>query len=81
MKPLDKITLRTLIKAVVETHDDEIDCNECFEQMSRFAELALEGKSPEKAMPLVQDHLKKCGDCHEEYQTLLEALQAVEINY
>lgn len=59
MKPLDKITLRTLIKAVVETHDDEIDCNECFEQMSRFAELALEGKSPEKAMPLVQDHLKK----------------------
>jgi hypothetical protein len=28
-------------------------------------------------MPLVQDHLERCGDCREEFQGLLAALQAL----
>jgi hypothetical protein len=26
-------------------------------------------------MPLVQDHLTRCSDCHEEFEALLEALR------
>jgi predicted anti-sigma-YlaC factor YlaD len=29
-------------------------------------------------MPLVQDHLKRCGDCREEYETLSEALKMAQ---
>jgi predicted anti-sigma-YlaC factor YlaD len=31
-----------------------------------------------EAMPLVQDHLERCGDCREEFETLLAALRAEE---
>lgn len=61
------------------TRPDEIGCDECFDKLNEFAELELKGKSPEKAMPLIQDHLNKCGECREEYKALLEALKDLQI--
>ncbi|WP_441000384.1 hypothetical protein [Fodinibius sp. SL11] len=58
--------------------DHEIGCDDCFDELHEFAELELAGKSPAEAKPLVKDHLDKCGSCREEYQALLEALQAIE---
>jgi len=58
---------------------DEIGCDECFEKMDTFAEMELAGKSPEEAMPLVQDHLMKCKDCCEEYEALLEAIKQLKV--
>ena len=43
----------------------------------RFAEMVLDGKPAAEAMPLVQDHLDRCGDCHEEFDALLAALRAM----
>ena len=57
------------------TSPHEIGCGECFDQLERFAEMKLNGKSPEEAMPLVRDHLNRCPDCREEYEALLEALR------
>lgn len=67
-----------MLRAIIGTREDEIGCNECFDQLDEFIELKLKGKSPEEAMPLVQDHLKRCKDCREEYEALLEALRNVE---
>jgi hypothetical protein len=72
--PPDKIA--GMVAMVAMTRPDEIDCNECFEQLDRFAELHLSGKDPAEAMPLVQDHLERCGDCREEFEALLAALAA-----
>ncbi len=36
----------------------------------------LAGKNAAEALPLVQDHLERCGDCREEFEALLAALQA-----
>jgi len=58
--------------------EDEIGCDDCFEELHEFAEMELAGKSPEEAKPLVKDHLDKCGSCREEYQALLEALRNIE---
>ena len=44
---------------------------------SEFAELKLQGKSAEEAMPLVKDHLDKCGECREEFHALLEAMKSL----
>lgn len=76
---LTKKILKKMIGALQKTSPNEIGCDECFEQLHRFAELELAGKSPEKAMPLVEDHLARCNDCREEYEALLEALKALKV--
>ncbi|PAU94773.1 hypothetical protein CK503_04675 [Aliifodinibius salipaludis] len=70
--------LKKLIKSAQMATDQEIGCEECFDELHEFAELELAGKSPAEAKPLVQDHLDKCGSCREEYQALLEALRNIE---
>lgn len=69
--------LKNMLRAIIGTREDEIGCDECFEQLDEFIELKLKGRSPEEAMPLVEDHLKRCKDCREEYEALLEALRSV----
>lgn len=72
---LTKDLLKNLIRMVKMTRPDEIGCDECFEELHQFAELELAGKSPEEAMPLVRDHLDRCGNCRQEYEALLEAME------
>ncbi len=69
--------LQRIIKAIQETRSDEIGCDDCFEQLDQFVETVLAGKSPEEAMPLLQDHLDRCPNCHEEYEALLDALKSI----
>lgn len=69
--------LQTIIKAIKGTRPDEIGCDDCFDQLDQFAETVLAGKSAEEAMPLVQDHLERCANCHEEFKALLAALKAM----
>ena len=69
-------TIRKMAQMIAATRPVEIGCDECFEQLDRFAELELAGKNAAEAMPLVQDHLDRCGDCREEFEALLAALKA-----
>jgi hypothetical protein len=72
---ITKDFIKKLIRAALNTSPDEIGCDDCFEELHEFAELKLAGKSPEEAMPLVQDHLERCGACREEFEALLEAMK------
>lgn len=74
---LNKDIIKKLIGMAQNVHPDELGCDECFDQIHEFAEMKLQGKEPEKAMPLVQDHLNKCGECREEFHALLEAMKAL----
>ncbi len=69
-------TLKKMMHNVMSTRPDEIGCDDCFEQLNRFAELVLAGQPAAALMPLVRDHLDRCADCHEEYEALLRALKA-----
>jgi hypothetical protein len=73
---LDRGDLDKLMRALAETCEREIGCDECFEQMDRFAEVEFSGSDSATAMPLVHDHLGKCEDCHEKYEALLIAIGA-----
>lgn len=79
MFTLDINILKKMIRAIKNTRDEEIGCDECFDQLDQFIELKLKGKSPEEALPLVQDHLDRCQDCREEYEVLLEAIQGLNV--
>ena len=72
---LDKI--ETMVRAILTTKEDEIGCDECFSVLDLFIELKMAGKNAAEIMPLVQDHLERCGDCHEEYDAILVALKAI----
>ncbi|MGD2205553.1 MAG: hypothetical protein PVH17_02130 [Anaerolineae bacterium] len=74
---LDPELLKEMARGIASTRSDEIACAECFEQMDQFVEMTLAGKNAEEAMPLVQDHLTRCGNCREEFEALLAALRAV----
>jgi len=73
--PLDPETLKRMVRGIVTTRPDEIGCDDCFQQLDQFVEMTLAGKKATEAMPLVQDHLERCGDCREEFEALLAALR------
>ena len=64
-----------LVKVIAETHEAEIGCDECFEQLDIFAETELSGVEAGAAMPLVGDHLDKCEDCRSKFEALLATLR------
>jgi hypothetical protein len=64
-----------LVKAVAETREVEIGCDECFGQLDRFAEAEFSGLDAAAAMPLVGDHLGKCADCHSTLEALRRAVR------
>jgi hypothetical protein len=72
LKPGDAIKL---LRAVAETHETEIGCDECFERLDSFAETEISGAEASVAMPLVGDHLDKCADCRGKFEALLRALR------
>ena len=72
---LTKEVIRKMMRSLQETHQDELTCGECFDEIDCFVEMELTGKDPAEAMPLVQKHLNLCSGCKEEYMALLTALQ------
>lgn len=70
--------LKELVRRVMTTRQSEMDCQGCYDQLDQFVELRLDGKEVSQAMPLVQNHLDRCGGCCEEYEALLEALQSLD---
>lgn len=67
-----------MIRAAAMTAPDEIGCDDCFDKLHEYAEKKLQGTSPEKAMPLVADHLKRCGECRQEFEALYTALKVLK---
>ena len=72
---LDHGDVAKLARAVAETHETEIGCDECFEQLDTFADAELSGSEARSVMPLVGDHLGRCPDCHSTFEALLTALR------
>jgi hypothetical protein len=74
---LTPAVLKALLRAASRTRPDEIGCDECYRELDRFAELTLAGLGADEALPLVADHLARCGNCREEFEGLLEGLRAL----
>ena len=75
---LDLDTIKRIVREVITTWSDEIDCGKCFDELDRFADLVLAGKNAAEALPMVQDHLEHCPECREEFEALYEALRTMD---
>ena len=59
-RELDKI--EAMVKAIMNTVDNEIGCADCFSVLDQFIDLKAQGKNATEIMPLVQEHLERCRD-------------------
>ena len=63
-----------LIEMLSLTKDNELDCDGCWAQMAEFAENSLAGNSVPEGLRQIDEHLKICGECREEFESLKAAL-------
>ena len=70
-----QMPLRMFLKGtgamVARTGEEEMSCDECFAELDRLVERVAGGGDINALGPLVADHLRRCGDCYEEYAVLL----------
>ena len=76
--PLSSQQVRELLKATCATQERELTCGECWDHVAELAERAIAGQAIPAALAAVELHLEDCGECRQEYEALLSALQALE---
>jgi len=67
--------MEKLLNKLAITEEQEISCDDVHEILDQFAEMELRGENVSALMPLVQRHLDLCPDCHDEHDTLIQALE------
>lgn len=75
---MDLNALKRIVRAATSALPVEIGCDDCLAELDIFAEHKLANKELPEAMRLVEEHLERCDDCHEEFESLLTALRMVE---
>ncbi len=69
--------LRVLIDLIFNTHlDTMIDCETCAKQFECLAELVAQGANTAELLPAVEEHIRCCRDCREEFEFLVAMLKA-----
>jgi len=69
---------KALVREIAEVHEVEIGRVERFGQLNRFVEIMRADFNAAQAMPLVQEHLGLCGECHEDSEALLASPRTTE---
>ena len=64
-----------MMAMISNTAEVELTCDEVFELLDQFTEMARRGENVAQLMPLVQHHLGMCPDCREEYEALKRVLE------
>jgi hypothetical protein len=77
MMKINKEVMYKMVRAIASVREEEIGCDDCFEEVDTFVDLELAGKEAGEALPLVKDHLERCQNCREEYEALLTAVKAM----
>jgi predicted anti-sigma-YlaC factor YlaD len=72
---MERPALRRLVRGIADTDDEEISCDECFDLVSEYVDLEVAGAVGDRALPRLQQHLRQCGVCREEYETLRDLVR------
>lgn len=67
--------LTSLAKLLGMTREEELTCDECLRHMAEFAQVSLAGRTVPEGLRAIDEHLRFCGECQEEFQALRDALQ------
>jgi hypothetical protein len=67
---------RELVDRLLGPAEPELTCEECFEQLDRYAELAVAGEVADEQVPGMRAHLDGCPACAEDFESLRDLLAA-----
>ena len=62
---------RRLIAALLGPAEPELTCEECFERLDHYVEIAVADADPDLAVPGMRAHLIGCPACSEDHDSLL----------
>jgi len=65
-------TVDEALKTLLEVEPDDVGCEQTWELIHRYCDLALAGEDPEAHLPGVAAHLRECEECAYDYQGLLD---------
>ncbi|MGH2943618.1 MAG: hypothetical protein ACRDLN_12680 [Solirubrobacteraceae bacterium] len=65
-----------LIAALLGPDGSELTCEECFEELDRYVDLAVANADPDRAVPGMREHLTGCPACRDDYDSLLELVRS-----
>ncbi len=69
--------LNRLLQFILAAHEDEpMDCEACAAQFDCLAEQVASGADIRVLLPQVEQHLRCCSDCNEEFQALVSIITA-----
>jgi hypothetical protein len=63
-----------LLARLLGPRGPELSCEECFDQLDRYAELERGGAEADEMVPGMRAHLEGCPACHEDHESLLALL-------
>lgn len=58
------------LERLLGPRDEEVSCEQCFEQLDQYVELELAGEDPDTALPGLRAHLSGCAACKQDYESL-----------
>ncbi len=73
-------TFSRWLRKVGDTHESEIDCSACLDQISAYVDLEVATGQAAGSMPDVSQHLNQCSICFDEYQVLKELARLESID-
>lgn len=71
-----RVKLEPIVQRILDTSEDEITCSECFDAISPYVELEMQGTKVSDEMARVRHHLGQCRVCREEYETLRDLVRS-----
>jgi len=75
---IDPKMIKDMVREIVTTREDEMECPECFEHLDHFADLLLSGADLDNMMLRLRHHLEHCPHCKEEFDVLLDAVRNLQ---
>lgn len=73
---VEKSRLRTVVQYMLQSVDDDCDCDTCAKRLDCLAERIATGVPLEPGMEQLQLHLKNCDSCREEFDALVRVIVA-----
>ncbi|MEO8687885.1 MAG: hypothetical protein ABI611_06665 [Solirubrobacteraceae bacterium] len=70
MTPLDHTDRHLLLTRIIGPAGPELTCEQCFDQLDRYAELELADARADQRVPGMRAHLEGCPACDEDHKSL-----------
>jgi hypothetical protein len=69
---------KLIIQSALETQENEITCQECFDLLDEYTDLIVGGAAPCQVMDIMKQHLKNCPDCMKLFESVLTIMGSID---